>query len=730
MRFLMTVLLLVCLLPPATKVQATSNSMAQTGFTGLLRIPHADALPFGDFSLNYQWEDNIDYDTCYGCGAHKTILMGVGLLPGLEFTVQNTHKLMSDGPEWGATHSSDLSFSAKYDFKPFLPEDWFSFALGMQDYGGAASKHQNMYAVASKSVFADTFYHFRLTAGYGKGDIENQMGSDYLQGIFAGLEWQPTQWLQLVSDYDGTGMNAGFKLFTADNWLPYGWKANFTYQIYSDSLTTNRDNQWLGLGLTLPLAVGTDAKRYSRNGVNELYQLEAGQQQQIKEQISEKQQQQSQQVEANLPSLSTLAQKEQKNQQNERLQKILVEYGFENVRTGWRETTLVVSLENNLFNWNELDGLGVALGLIVDNSEAELFEFYLLNNQIAVLKVAGNSKTFRDYLHQKAEQPVKTHGLNISSQAIELQDVAWFSEKQASGNFVPRFIFSPHLRSNIGTEMGVFDYSLALSSNLQMSLWPGGVVDVRHLLPIAHSDSYDDGQYFANSRHKSEVDRILFHQAFALPAGFITQFSAGQVYKSYLGALNETRWESEAGAHRIKTEIGDFSHDNNEYNYQPALASYRYYLRDLDLALEATYGQHWSGDLGGSLSIKQWFGDMSVNLTYQNTSCDLSKTQYACSGDGYAEKHEYAGLTFQFPFGTRKNLSPAVGLQIKTLEQWGYGYRSRINNDANYVGGNRAGKTNLQYNLDQQYFNRDRLSKNYVESNLLRLRESYTRYIK
>ena len=135
-----------------------------------------------------------------------------------------------------------------------------------------------------------------------------------------------------------------------------------------------------------------------------------------------------------------------------------------------------------------------------------------------------------------------------------MQGIEWLSEAQASADFVPRFIFSPHLYSNLGTELGVFDYSLALSSNVQVPLWSGGVVDLRHLLPIMHSDSYDDGEYFARERHKSEVDRILFHQAFALPVGIVTQFTLGQVYKSYLGILNETRWQSPSGKHRIKTD--------------------------------------------------------------------------------------------------------------------------------------------------------------------------------
>ncbi|WP_022942546.1 YjbH domain-containing protein [Psychromonas hadalis] len=729
MRPLFNALLLSFLTINSSTVIAVTSSMAQTGFTGILRIPHAEALPFGKLSINYQWEENINYETCYACGAHKTILMGVGLLPGLEFTVQNAHKQISDGPGWGSGHSSDLSFSAKYDFKPFLPEEWFSFAVGVQDYGGAASHHKNAYAVASKSLFPETFYHFRLTAGYGQGDAGNQMGSGYLQGTFAGIEWQPLPWLQLLAEHDGTGINSGIKLLSDDQWLPYGWKANVTYQLYSDSITKNRDNQWLGFGLTWPLVIGEAADRYSVAGVKESASNDERKRAEVTKKAGNENKKVTKEV-ANIPSVAVLSEKTLQKNEAQQLLTTLVEYGFENVQVGWLNQTIVVVLENNLFNWNELDGIGVALGLIMDNSDAETFQLQLLNNQISVVKVQGDSQQYRKFLNQNSEALVVNHGLLISNQPIENSKVKWSSEREASSHFVPRFIFSPHLRSAMGTEFGVFDYSLALSSNIQMSLWKGGVVDVRHLLPITHSDSYDDGQYFENGRHVSEVDRILFHQAFGLPASFTTQFSGGQIYKNYLGVLNETYWQSPEGDHRFKTEVADFKHKDTDYSYQPLLVSYRYYLRPLDLAIEGVYGQHWAGDLGASLSLKQWFGDMAVKLTYQNTTCDRSKTQYSCARDGYAENHEYAGLNFIFPFGTRKNASPSIGFQVKTLEQWAFGYRSRINHHANYIGGNRSSKTNLQYNIEQQYYNRDRLSATYIHSHAQRLRESYLKYIK
>lgn len=398
--------------------------MAQTGFTGLLRIPHADALPFGDFSINYQWEDNIDYETPYARGAHKTILMGVGLLPGLEFTVQNTHKQISDGPGWSGTHSSDLSFSAKYDFKPFLPENWFSLAVGVQDYGGAASHHKNAYLVASKSLFPATYYHFRITAGYGQGDVGNQMGADYLQGAFMGVEWQPLPWVQFMAEHDGTGVNGGLKLFSDDNWLPYGWKANLTYQLYSDSLTANRDNQWVGIGLTLPIVIGESATRYSPQGIDEFASVEQEHKKHVSDKADANTFKEAKTV-ATLPSAERLSDSTLSDNESKQVLKVLVDYGFENVRVGWSGDELVVALENNLFNWNELDGIGVALGLIVSNSDAESFQLQLLNNQILVTNIKGNSEQYRTFLSQSEEQRLLEHGLIISSESSK--DIDWAS---------------------------------------------------------------------------------------------------------------------------------------------------------------------------------------------------------------------------------------------------------------------------------------------------------------
>ncbi|MCE2573596.1 YjbH domain-containing protein [Motilimonas eburnea] len=671
-------------------------SMAQTGFSGVLRTPHAEVLDFADLSLNYHIEEHIDHSTSYTKGAHKTLLLGVGLLPHLEISVQNTFKKFNGETGWNRGHSSDLSFSAKYEFSYFIPEDWFSLAVGFQDYGGVswATVHQNAYGVVSKSL-----YDFRLSVGFGKGSERNQMGRDYLDGVFGGVEYQAFDWLQLVADYDGTGGNVGAKLFAPQQWLPYGWQANVTWQAYSSSDTHNRDNQWLGLGLTMPLAGPNRADRYQARGVEPWRDERATTQLQ----------------QANVTPTSAQQQQDWQGGNEQLLATLLAELasqGFENISLSLEGEVLHLAYENNVFNWNELDGLGVVLGLITDHHHGD-FTVFVLNQKIPVLQVSGQTKQYLAFLQQQADQTTKAAPLTVNQASLnaEFDKVAWQQTQLNDSAYKLRLIFAPSYYSFLGTEMGVLDYSLALSSNVQMQLWQGASIDVRHLLPITHSDDFDDGEYFAQSRHKNRVDRALFHQGFLLPQNTLTQFSAGLVRSHFVGAMNETRWQSPQGAHRFSAELGYFEHDKTHFKAKPALVNYRYHLARWDWALEVGGGRYWYGDKGFTLSSKHWFGDTSVSLTYQNTD------------------EQFAGMTFSVPITLQKDMTP-TWLQVRGIDEWSLNYRTMVGNDkCNCLNGSLATPTGLQHNLARVYDNRDRLSAVYVETNATRLKSAYWQFV-
>lgn len=54
-----------------------------------------------------------------------------------------------------------------------------------------------------------------------------------MDGPFAGAEWQPLSFVQLVGEYDASEFNAMAKLFTPEGFLPFGAQMSFDYQLYT-----------------------------------------------------------------------------------------------------------------------------------------------------------------------------------------------------------------------------------------------------------------------------------------------------------------------------------------------------------------------------------------------------------------------------------------------------------------------------------------------------------------
>lgn len=742
-------------------ISTTSNanehfqSFAQTGFTGLLRTPNAYALDFGDLNITTAWEDNVDKEVSATIGAHNSLVVGIGVLPGLEFVVQNSFKRYQwDGFKVGP--GSDLSFAAKYELNHWLREfghlrpkfdNWLSdydfdfsrvnLALGVQDFGGANAYHKNLYVVASYRND-----DFEFSTGFGKGYSTNKMGGNYLNGLFGGVSWQATPWIQLQADFDGTGINAGVKLSAPHQWLPENWKMNAVAQLYSGSDMTDRDNAWYGLQLAVPLVSGSSPKRYTPLGVNRstLSPIVTSDKHQINttNSVSKKLKKnlrkdkrlpeknytntfrQAQNDTWRLNSSHKALQYQQKNPSDAQLDLIsnrLISKGFETVSVGRSNNRVVVAFENNIFRQNELDGLGVVLGVVAEiltspSTQKSQFDVYLLKRNIPVIKVGGNASRYMKFLTNDGKGHTISGGSSLYANNYNLDvsfsKVKWLSSNRQQSSFVPRIGLFPSLYSVLGTEYGVFDYSLALAGNFQLPLWQGAELDVRGSTPITSTSDFGDGHSTRFQAHSSSIDRVLMHQAFSFSQGMVTQFSVGQVYEYYRGAMNETRWQSPSGRHKIKFEVGHFNHkDISRLKAEPAIVYYRYHMPEHDWSIEFSAGKYWHGDNGFSIMSKHWFGDTTVNLSIQKSD------------------FTFAGLSFSIPLTPRKEMRPR-GFQVTGIEQWTWGYRTMISNSENFLHyGNLVASPDLQHNIDRAYFNRDRLSPAYIRANLNRLKNAY-----
>jgi len=678
----------------------------------MLMVPNAEVTDYGVLQLGFSnpLERRGKYTDAYNYYG------SFGLLPNLEITGRvaadnNNMNLYA----YGRDKNRDLSVSAKYEI-PFIPEDWFSVAIGARDIGGAVNQFAAYYGVISKE-----WWQFRINAGISN----SQSGLGQMNGPIGGVEWQPVDWLQLLAEYDGSSRNVGLRLYNPSAWLPAGWQVSSSLLVKQSEARTEND-YWWGVALKIPLAVGVTVARYDKSGFitdDEAKSTDVSPRDTRADAApvatagnfitGSKSFGDDNHHPALIQSDSTpdnkIDSKIERKDVELRLYQRLRDAGFENIRIGRRGDSLVVALENNRYNWNELDGLGVALGLsAAEAHDGKELELVLLNQQLPVLLVHADVRCTRAYLAGKTD--CAGPGLAVSTRHLSsvMKDVRWLQQGQ-SGALVPRVVVAPAIRSAVATEYGTFDYSLALSSNLQLPLWTGAMADVRHFAPLDHSDDYADGKVFGKDRYQSDVDRILLHQAFWLPGNLFTKFSAGRIMVDYEGLQNETRWESAGGAHRFTLEAARFENKVTHHVAEPVLGTYRYARPDWSWSGDVTAGRFWQNDNGFKVVSRHWFGDTEVRLFYRQSN------------------EKIAGIEIALPLTLRQDMRPNH-LQIRGTDQFAYGVETLLGHEESFLTPGVAISPSLAHNVDQVYFNRDRLSPAYIQANISRLRDAWQRY--
>ncbi len=681
------------------------HSLAQEPYTGLLKTPNAQVADYG--LAQFDFSNPIERSSGYIDGYNY--MATAGLFPGLEVTGRIATQEHDSNCFTEGCGIRDLSASAKYQL-PFIPKEWFDVAIGARDMGGAANNFRAYYGVLSKQ-----WQQLRFTAG--AGTSESALGQ--LDGPFGGVEWQPLDWLQFLAEYDANSVNVGARLFTPQQWSPNGWQAYTSVQVYQQEDRAERD-YWFGVGIKMPMWLGSKPP-VAASQQNRVTPEEIADANQRLATVSQETAIAPAPVASSYVTSAATASVVPVTPVNQPviadsqpLVAQLQQAGFESIQAAVIDNQLVVALENNRYNWNELDALGVALGLMADYAPAQTGELQLilLNQKLPVLSVSTTRSCAQAYLQQTGHCDNRTTFFDVSTRDLNKQFAKLKAQPETSNaSFRPRLIVAPAIRSNIATEYGVVDYSLALSSNLQLPLWQGAMFDTRHFAPLSESDDYEDGAIWGNSRYESEFDRVLVHQAFRLPADLFTKFSAGRIMSDYEGVQNETRWESAQGAHRFKLETARFTNDERDHTATPVLGSYRYYHADWDWAGELTVGEFWEGDKGYKLVSKHWFGDTEIRLFLRDT------------------REQIAGIEFAIPLTLRQDMKPTRIGQIRGAEQFAYGIETLVGKDHNRLTSGIGITPGLTHNVDQVYFNRDRLSPAYVESHLNRLREAYQKYV-
>ncbi|MBA6370476.1 YjbH domain-containing protein [Colwellia sp. BRX8-4] len=697
------ILFVLALLPCFITAAEPEATMSFQGYSGLINTPTATLFDEGTLYLKY----SNQVETIDGYRNGDNYNFGVGLWKYVEVSA----RLADYQAPNGGNSPTDLSANIKIGI-PFIPKDWFSLAVGIQDLGGAANYFDAKYAVATKNILEDV----NISLGIGQSD-SNQ---GRLDGVFAGVEWQPYQWVKLSAEYDAADTQLGMHLSSPKQWLSSGIQLT-TELLISSSNEALKDDVYYGIGLTIPLDydAGTHSSQPKRDPINH------GKVDSELEQTGEYVALAINDVELDDAYRSGALERLQ-------LRKLLVKEGFESIRVVEADVnTVYVELEDHLYNRNKIDGLGVILGIISKNihHNYSYFTLVLKEQEISTLVVKGSIAEYDAFLRD--DKPLK---IDISTDTFATERLT-SEDADNSNNFwlKPRFTFWPGIASRVGTELGVFDASVALISHVELPLWPGAALTAAHVAQFAETKNFEDGQYFADDKQTTGLKEYSFHQTFSLPYSVKNMTFFGRYRDTYNYVANEARWQSVAGAHKLNLFTARYENQlvptgrayagcnilalrcRSPKEPEPRevlIGTYKYYNAHLNATAELQVGKYWQRDKGLIFKVERMFGDVSLNLTYKNTKID---------GE---EANQFIGLGFSIPLTPRKDYNNKY-FQVRGKPKWNYSVSTLVGKNHNRLTPGTGDNTKQFYNLDSAFYNHDRLGSEYIYENSSRLKEAY-----
>lgn len=693
------------------------------GVSGLVQIPTAATIPEGYFEFSstnlidgiYKREYQIGEGN-YQSGHSNHLLFSP--LSNVEVSLRNVGVKFGEG--------NDLSANIKYRFDYFA-QYGVDIAVGMTDFGGLGSYFDGYYGVVSK-----TYRDLTFTAGIGqyspRNDTETSIASRYNDG-FVGVEYRANDWLSVMLEHDGVDHAAAVTLRTPSAWF------NNQLSLYSKIIVTddysraNNNTVDVLVGIQGRIATSTPAvtRSKTRPATHTLAPASSNTETRIAA-VAENQNKPGSDLTALINAgeiFTTQGSVAFKSREKSHLSVIselrtrIAAQGFDSVWVGERDKDLVVTFENNVFNRNDIDALGVVLGLInacaLGAYDYEHVILGLNNLNTPVMNIKLTTAHLSDFYAGMSKLQFET---------LPLTPVFHRGDVRVGGvthpYWRPQVSIAPKLRKFMATEIGMYDHALALNTHIRIPLFSGTELSLDHDLPISESDDFAPGKAFYPFRIQAGIKSLLLRHTRHVGLFAKDVFISGAIgqyqdpfEQPYYVAFTESQ-STLATNHNLSLRVGVASHKDVSLTKRIATAKYRYYIPqwNTDLSIEA--GQYWNQDRGFTLSAQKHYGDTRLRVFYQST-----------------DRHS-VGVDITIPFTTHKDVTPSSWGQLKGADSWVYTGQTvikRIPQGGNNLSVQRAFVPVHLNHLNTTYFNDDRLHKEYLLANQNRLKLAYRTFV-
>ncbi len=537
------------------------------GFRGVINTPNSEVMKEGEFEFLYtnQVEDLTNQHRTSSNSlssefrdnkTQKNYYLNIGVLPNLDLNFQYAYGFDDVA---NLKHLSNRVVNAKYKI-PFIPNDLFHVAVGIQDIGGGNPYIGNKYAVISKK-----FNIFRTSLGYAKGD-----STDSIDGIFGSIEYQPLSWLQLAGEYDTKEWNGAIKAQYA----------------------TKIGEQKVNLGLMAKSSLD----------YNDVY---FG-------------------IYVNMPFENRNVPLNKEINSSPTHLKSIENLKLSNISSYVKDDIHYFEYENTLYAHNDIDALGLVLGTLATNTKAKNIVVSIKKANIIQYTIKTNTKEYKEFLetgkfrsnllsfteYSNQKQSEHKHSDRFKPTLTLQPDFVLVDGGEYSKVMDYTLALQAELSMRLakGTILsGRYNIPLTMTDNFD----DNGIFDYRNRnKTTAEIDQVLLSQYF-------QID-LPYRWISLLQVGQFDRKLTGGSFESEVSTL-DGKHSLIFKASKLKDDMYKNMDRYYEENRDEQLISYKYYSDILNSNIKLTAGDFLYGDSGSSISLERYFNDTSLRFDLSHT---------------------------------------------------------------------------------------------------------------